>query len=273
FSFEGDFKDIFEVRGIVRQRRGKMNEPEIIGKDTMRITYAGLDNEERTAWIRFTADMNWDAQSATRKITLPPGQREEISYSIQCTSRQSVEPLLNYEEASGQGFANIRKKKNFIADISTSNEQFTHWIDRSKKDLISLLAETEHGYYPYAGVPWYNTIFGRDGIITAMQTLWVAPEIARGVLLYLAANQASKSDPFRDAEPGKILHEARGGEMAALDELPFRQYYGTIDATPLFVALAGHYYKRTADNETIMKIWPNIERAIRWIEEYGDVDK
>src|SRR5690606_29047606 len=118
FSFEGDFKDIFEVRGIVRQRRGKMNEPEIIGKDTMRITYAGLDNEERTAWIRFTADMNWDAQSATRKITLPPGQREEISYSIQCTSRQSVEPLLNYEEALGQVFANIRKKKNFISDIS-----------------------------------------------------------------------------------------------------------------------------------------------------------
>ncbi|HEY8511848.1 MAG TPA: amylo-alpha-1,6-glucosidase [Cyclobacteriaceae bacterium] len=273
FSFAGDFRDIFEVRGIVRQQRGTLNDPELIGNDTLRISYTGLDDEERIAWIRFTTPMSWDGPSAYKTITLPPGQRMEISYSIQCTLRQSVQPLLNYEEALGQVFANIRRKKNLISDISTSNEQFTHWIDRSKKDLISLLAETEHGYYPYAGVPWYNTIFGRDGIITALETLWVAPEIAKGVLLYLAANQASTSDPFRDAEPGKILHEARGGEMAALDEIPFRKYYGTIDATPLFIALAGHYYRRTADSETIMKIWPNIERAIRWIEEYGDIDK
>jgi glycogen debranching enzyme len=160
-----------------------------------------------------------------------------------------------------------------MAAITSSNEEFTNWINRSKFDLISLLRHTRHGWYPYAGVPWYNTPFGRDGIITAMESLWIAPDIAKGVLEFLAANQAKVNDPFRDAEPGKILHEARGGEMAALNEIPFRQYYGTIDATPLFISLAGQYYQRTGDKETIRNIWPNINAALQWIDEYGDVDK
>ncbi|MGB3781046.1 MAG: hypothetical protein WA960_21965 [Tunicatimonas sp.] len=105
-------------------------------------------------------------------------------------------------------------------------------------------------------MPWYNTAFGRDGILTAYEPLWVAPDIARGVLHFVADTQAQTTDPRRDAEPGKVFHEMRGGEMVALDELPFRQYYGTVDAPPLFVMLAGAYYQRTGDEATIRALWP-----------------
>jgi glycogen debranching enzyme len=159
-----------------------------------------------------------------------------------------------------------------VANLFTDNEQFNHWINRSKNDLLSLLVQTPYGLYPYAGVPWYNTVFGRDGAITALETLWVAPDVAKGVLMYQAARQATEVKPLQDAEPGKILHEVRTGEMAETGEIPFKLYYGSIDTTPLFIVLAGHYLKRTDDLVTIRAIWGNILRALEWIKTYGDMD-
>jgi glycogen debranching enzyme len=167
----------------------------------------------------------------------------------------------------------MRQLTRGAVSIETSNNIFNEVLCQATADLNMLMTETPEGRYPYAGIPWYSTTFGRDALITAMQMLWVDPRIARGVLKRLAAYQAKSIDPLADAEPGKILHEMRGGEMAALREVPFGKYYGSVDSTPLFVLLAGLYVERTGDEEILRELWPAIEAALRWIDGAGDPDQ
>ena len=144
---------------------------------------------------------------------------------------------------------------------------------RSRADLALLTSELETGPYPYAGIPWFSTPFGRDAVITALQTLWLDPGIARGVLGFLAAHQAQEESSFLDSAPGKIMHETRKGEMAALRELPFGRYYGGVDTTPLFVMLAGAYARRTGDLAFIDTLWPALRAATGWIERVCDANR
>jgi glycogen debranching enzyme len=177
-----------------------------------------------------------------------------------------------YDAAIEEADAALAASRAGYARIESSSERFNQWVRRSAADLRMLTTRTAHGDYPYAGVPWFSTPFGRDGIITALQALWINPRLARGVLAYLAATQSDRVDAARDAEPGKILHETRSSEMARLGEVPFGCYYGSVDATPLFVILAGAYLDRAGDRPFLRALWPHVERALEWIDRYGDRD-
>jgi len=274
-QFKGDFADIFEVRGLHRERKGKLLAIHANGNNYIEIPYLGLDRVQRKAIVHFSTafDQFNEDYRASFPIQLAAKQTRFLDYAIHFEEAdRTSKPVQTYKRAKALLAPNLQEKNAYFPIVETSNEQFTHWIHRSRADLVSLMADTPHGRYPYAGVPWYNTAFGRDGIITALQTLWLAPDLAKDVLLFLSAYQATTADAAADAEPGKILHETRNGEMVALNEVPFKRYYGTIDATPLYILLAGEYYQRTADTETIKQIWPNICAALEWIDTYGDQD-
>jgi glycogen debranching enzyme len=209
------------------------------------------------------------ADRAEFEVRLAPGERFLLETSIACDPRS---PRASYGEALEHVERSLHEERERRAAVRSPNEQFNAWIDRSGADLAMLTAGNPEEGYPYAGVPWYSVPFGRDGILTALQYLWVDPGMARGVLTFLAQTQAKAGRADQDAEPGKIVHELRKGELAALGEIPFGRYYGTIDATPLFVVLAGEYYQRTGDLATIRALWPAIVRALAWIDGPGDPD-
>jgi glycogen debranching enzyme len=270
-SFGADFADLFEVSGVRRERRGSFEPPEV-DADTVRLSYRGLDEITRTTRLRFSsAPDQLTAGQADFTCTLAPHETRTVDLAIDA-GRCDAADIDGFEAALDAAERTASLASGTSVRISTSDRQVSEWIDRAQSDLRMLVTETDLGAYPYAGVPWFSTVFGRDGIITALQTLWAEPRLARGVLCYLAAHQAQAVAPEREAEPGKILHEVRRGEMANLGEVPFGRYYGTVDATPLFVMLAGAYYRRTADLELIASIWPNILAALDWMEHYGDVD-
>lgn len=272
-EFGADFVDIFEVRGERRQYRGVLKEPRIDGPSgTIVLEYQGLDAVNRRTVIWSSPQSQVILPSRLHfTLQLPPGEEQRLDFSF--GFEVGHQTATHVDLAAGLAAATADQESVGLAQrITTSNVQFDAWIERSRADLNMLLTKGPCGLYPYAGVPWFSTPFGRDGIITALQCLWLTPEVARGVLSYLAATQAKDHSPERDAEPGKILHEAREGEMAALGEIPFGRYYGSIDSTPLFLMLAGAYYRRTGDLAFIESLWSNIDLASRWIDEYGDSD-
>ncbi|HHH36067.1 MAG TPA: amylo-alpha-1,6-glucosidase [Gammaproteobacteria bacterium] len=271
-EFDADFADIFEVRGVKRAQRGKL-QPAVIGEDMVELGYEGLDGVRRRTRLGFSQrPTELSASHARFQIHLPPRGCSSLYLTISCLNGREEGESESYEQAVSRTTEELARQQACCSAIQTSNEQFNNWLNRSAADLHMLTTELPEGPYPFAGVPWFSTPFGRDGIITALQALWVYPDLARGVLSFLAATQAREVNPEQEAEPGKILHETRKGELAALGEIPFGRYYGTVDATPLFVVLAGEYYRRSGDRDFVERIWPNIERALEWIDRYGDVD-
>jgi len=271
--FAADFVDVFEVRGQERPRRGTSS-VERLSSDGVLLRYCGLDGVERYTTLCFEpAPARLDTWGAEFKLKLNGGEGTRIVLRAYCGSpKEDGWDIRRYYRALRSSRHGLRQASGRAASLEGSNAVFNELVRRSVADLYMLMTDTPHGPYPYAGIPWYSTVFGRDGIITALLTLWTDPTIAKGVLSFLAAEQATEIDPERDAEPGKILHEMRQGEMARLGEVPFARYYGSVDATPLFVMLAGAYYTRTGDLDTIRGIWPNIQAALQWIDTYGDPD-
>jgi len=271
-SFASDFRDIFEVRGMLRSRRGEFQEPGV-GRAEVLFSYRGLDDAVRRTRLSFSPEpASLSASEASFSLELNPGEPATLYFTVSCECGDCDPSHAAYSVAFAQAGKFAGELREGQCEIDTSNEQFNVWLNRSSDDLLMMLTKTPQGLYPFAGVPWFSTPFGRDGIITALEMLWIDPQVAKGVLAYLAHTQAIEINPGQDAEPGKILHETRKGEMAALGEIPFGKYYGSVDSTPLFVVLAGAYFERTGDQAFIEGIWPNILQALQWMDTYGDAD-
>lgn len=267
-----DFADIYEVRGLKREARGEDLEP-IASLNRVTLRYRGLDLTVRRTVLQFTPSPNrLTAGCAEFTVALAPKETASFQLVVGCESRPEERPLVAFDQARVAAKADLGRHKAQLCRIEAVNGQFNALVQRAASDLHMMITTLPSGPYPYAGVPWFNAPFGRDGIITALECLWFHPSLARGVLAYLASTQATEVIPGQDAEPGKILHETRNGEMAALGEMPFGRYYGTVDATPLFVVLAGAYFERTGDTRFVEGIWPNIEAALLWMDRYGDRD-
>jgi len=269
-EFAADFADIFQVRGTVRDKRGAAETPTHDGR---RVTfgYVGLDAVRRTSCLAFSEPpARLTGSRAEFMFSLPQGKRCDLH--IECGPDAGDQPdETRYRRHALQARLAMRARRRRGASVrGPRSPRFNDWLDQSRADVALLTTDLPTGPYPYAGVPWFSTPFGRDGIITAWQMLWLDPSLAKGVLTYLAARQATEFSAFQDSAPGKIMHETRGGEMSALGEVPFGLYYGGVDTTPLFVALAGAYARRTGDIETIRTLWPNLIAAVGWMTDHGD---
>src|ERR1700729_3703814 len=269
--FDNDFADLFEVRGERRPRRG-VGASKLLGPTDVMFEYNGLDDKSRTTMLHFDPrPTRLAVNAATYHLDLKPQQVSSLFVTASCNKLAAYKPVPFFRGLLAHR-REMRQSTAGATSIETSNNIFNEVLCQSMADLNMLMTDTPQGRYPYAGIPWYSTTFGRDGIITALQMLWIDPRVARGVLKRLAFYQAKTVDPLADAEPGKILHEMRGGEMADLREVPFAQYYGSVDATPLFVMLAGLYVERTGDEATLRRLWPAIMRALAWMDGPGDAD-
>ncbi len=268
-EFGADFKDMFEVRGQRRSHRGQLHQPQTDGR-SVTFRYQGLDDVLRTSVVSFSEPpAKLTAARADYMLFLQAEDSLEIFLEVgpapgdpPCAAR--------FRSAAARARFAMRGKRRHGARLKTSGRLFDEWIEKSRADLSLLVTDLPTGPYPYAGIPWFSTAFGRDAIITAWQVLWLNASLARGVLAYLASRQANEVSAFRDSQPGKIMHETRKGEMTSLGELPFGQYYGGVDTTPLFVALAGAYADRTGDLEFIDTLWPALEAATAWMDQFVD---
>ncbi|MGH2783945.1 MAG: amylo-alpha-1,6-glucosidase [Actinomycetota bacterium] len=271
-----DFADIFEVRGLRRKRRGMFYVPKVDGR-LVTFAYRGEDDVFRQTRVDLGADPD--------EVTVDAG-RVRASFTVELAGHQTrlftfiVEPIIGedrrapmqFDEAVHELRRSYEEWERSCTTIYTDNELFNTLLHRGQRDLRALLTDTGQGKFLAAGIPWYVAAFGRDALLTSHQILMLNPDPARDSLRLLAQYQGTEVDPWRDEEPGKILHEIRLGELANAFYVPHSPYYGSVDATPLFLMLLGTYFKWTGDRVFLQEMLPHAERALRWIDEYGDLD-
>lgn len=288
-EFRADYADMFEVRGMHRQHHGVMLQPKIEDQRLF-LAYMGEDKAFRQTRVTF------DLHAAEFRIEpLAPEHNsvgaiahfviEAPGYGAEFSFEYTVETLISGaggipESERSWSFGTFVQHLDQVAKaraegrtkLTSSNEIFNLMLSRSARDLAALTTNYPTGPYPSAGIPWFTAPFGRDGLITALQSLVLGPELAYGTLRYLAAHQAKEDEPFKDAEPGKILHEVRFGELARLGQIPHTPYYGSVDATPLFLILLSETYRWTGNLDFVRELWDSVEAALMWLEVYGDMD-
>lgn len=269
-----DFADVFVVRGYEPENHGQLH-PALWQNHALHLRYKGTDDRTRETMVTFSPNPGSTTDepgggAAVFRLNLKPRRHRIVR--ILCT----MDGRLNTPRGVAR-FAIVQKEYDQWLSkstrVRTDNDFFDTVLGRSLSDLRMLWNHEQlEGGYLAAGTPWFDTLFGRDSAIVGLQTLWLKPDLARQCLGALARHQGKKFDPWRDEEPGKILHELRIGEMTQAGELPFSPYFGSIDSTPLFLLLAGEYFQWTADLEMMQHLQTNLRAGLHWIDTYGDID-
>ncbi|MFY9587920.1 MAG: amylo-alpha-1,6-glucosidase [Actinomycetota bacterium] len=275
-SFGSDFADIFEVRGLRRKRRGQFFHPKVDGR-TVTFAYRGEDDVFRQTKIDLGADPNEVVVEEGRVrarfvLELAAHQTRLFTFIVEPRIDDTQREPVHFDEAVHELRRSYEDWERSCTSIYTDNELFNTLLHRGQRDLRALLTETPQGMFLAAGIPWYVAAFGRDALLTSHQILMLNSGPARDSLRLLASYQGTEVDPWRDEEPGKILHEIRLGELANAMYVPHTPYYGSVDSTPLFLMLLGTYFKWTGDRVFLQEMLPHAERALKWIDEYGDMD-
>jgi glycogen debranching enzyme len=278
FSLAADFADIFEVRGMVREEHGELEAP-VVNDRVVDFAHLGRDGVRRLTRIEFAStpdriDEEDDGTvTATFRLHLGPYQTRMLGLTVDPIT-DGVEPApLEFDVAVHDLRRSYEDWERDSTQVVTDNELFDQLLERSIRDVRALSTRTADGHLMLAaGIPWYVTLFGRDALIAAHQLLSVNPTLARDTLELLARHQGRREDPWRDEEPGKILHEIRHGELAGAGDIPHTPYFGSIDATPWFLILYGAHLRWTGDLDVAQALLPNAEAALGWIDEYGDRD-
>ncbi|WP_139991895.1 amylo-alpha-1,6-glucosidase [Paenibacillus paridis] len=271
---DADFADMFVVRGFQYGELGSKTGDQI-GQGQRIIGYLGADGVRRETKIKWNTPESLISESGELHFDVKLNHREnaEIAFFI-APIIDGAEPKQHEAvEAMKKLRASYQDWNESSTVIQSDVPLFDKLYHRGVQDLRVLLTDLGYGAFPVAGLPWFSVPFGRDSLIAALQMLSLNPQIAKGTLLTLAAYQGQNEDEWRDEQPGKIMHEIRYGELAGTNQVPFTPYYGTIDATPLFLLLAAEYYHWTGDAAFVSTLMPHLDAALKWIQAFGDCDE
>jgi glycogen debranching enzyme len=267
-----DFADIFEVRGWKRPERGQFYAP-VPGERELRFRYRGRDGMLLQSCVSFVSTpVRITGSGATWRLTLEPGVCNVLQWEVGTESAREGVDHTSPPQQRTQLAAEYDAWRSQCARWRTNVAEFNSTLRQATDDLRALHTDIGGERVITAGIPWYSTVFGRDSIITALQTLSLNPRIATDTLRYLARHQGVKEGPYTEEQPGRIMHELRRGELARSGEVPHVPYYGTIDATPLWLVLLHETWRWTGDTALVHELLPHADRALEWIDRYGDVD-
>jgi len=271
--FDSDFADLFEVRGMRRRRRGRLFAPKA-DEGVLTFAYLGLDDALRKTVVRFEPAPESIREGRARfRLRLEPGARALVRVHVEVVGPDAPEPRTG---GTTERLTRLRRDHEewqaAATGIYTDNEQFDQVLRRARRDLRMLTEETEWGRLPSAGLPWFAAPFGRDLCLVGLETLLFDLRLARAAVRFLAAHQGSADSAFREEQPGKIMHELRRGELAAARSIPQTPYYGSVDATPLWLLLLCELTMWTGELEVFEELAPAVDAALDWLAGDGDPD-